>query len=240
MADPIFEHPRLAAIYDSLEPERADLELYHALVTELGAQSVLDVGCGTGTFACSLAERGLSVTGLDPARASLEVARRKCGETVRWIRGEVAALPRLQVDLATMTGNVAQVFLEDDNWDSVLRTIRESLRSDGHFIFESRDPAKKAWLRWTRQQTFRRVAIPGGDVQTWTDLLEVRDQFVSFRTMFVFERDGAVLASDSTLRFRERDQLADSIERAGMGVRNIRDAPDRPGLEFVFIASASP
>jgi len=26
MADPIFEHPRLAAIYDALDPDRSDLE----------------------------------------------------------------------------------------------------------------------------------------------------------------------------------------------------------------------
>src|SRR5215472_13160849 len=55
MADSIFEHPRLAQIYDALEPERPDLELYVGLVSELGARSVLDVGCGTGTFACLLA-----------------------------------------------------------------------------------------------------------------------------------------------------------------------------------------
>jgi 2-polyprenyl-3-methyl-5-hydroxy-6-metoxy-1,4-benzoquinol methylase len=38
---------------------------------------VLDVGCGTGCLAVLLAERGLSVVGLDPAEASLEVAASK-------------------------------------------------------------------------------------------------------------------------------------------------------------------
>jgi len=28
MADPIFEHPRLAAIYDALDPDRSDLDVY--------------------------------------------------------------------------------------------------------------------------------------------------------------------------------------------------------------------
>lgn len=108
--DNAFADPRLAALYDPLDPDRGDLDGYAAIADEFGARSVLDIGCGTGTFACLLAERGLAVTGLDPAAASLELARRKPGaERVQWIHGHGGDLPPLQVDLATMTGNVAQV-----------------------------------------------------------------------------------------------------------------------------------
>jgi hypothetical protein len=36
MADEIFEHPRLAAIYDPLDPDRSDLDVYVAIAEELG------------------------------------------------------------------------------------------------------------------------------------------------------------------------------------------------------------
>ena len=77
MPDAIFEEPRLAQIYDPLDPDRRDLEVYAAVAAEFGARSVLDIGCGTGTFACLLADRGFTVTGVDPARASLDVAKSK-------------------------------------------------------------------------------------------------------------------------------------------------------------------
>jgi predicted RNA methylase len=55
VADAIFEERRLAAIYDAIDNDRSDLAAYAALVDDLGAHVVLDVGCGTGTFACQLA-----------------------------------------------------------------------------------------------------------------------------------------------------------------------------------------
>src|SRR5438105_4079109 len=105
--DNIFEHPRLAAIYDALEADRSDLDVYVGIAEELGARRVLDVGCGTGTFAILLANRGFEVTGVDPALAMLDVARAKPGgDRVCWIHGDATSLPRMQVELATMTGYV--------------------------------------------------------------------------------------------------------------------------------------
>ena len=241
MPDAIFAEPRLAEIYDPRDPDRSDLDVYAAMAAEWGAQSVLDVGCGTGTLACLLARRGVQVTGLDPAAASLAVARRKPGaDRVRWLHGGVtalSALPALEADLATMTGNVAQVFVTGQEWAATLAAVRQALRPGGRLVFESRDPAQQAWLEWNRDQTYRRVVIPGtGPVQTWTDLTRAEGNLVSFRMTFVFEHDGAVLTSDSTLRFRSRSELADSLASAGLTVEEVRDAPDRPGREFVFVA----
>jgi SAM-dependent methyltransferase len=238
MADAHFEERRLAEVYDPLDPDRSDLDAYLAIVDEFDARSVLDIGCGTGTFACVLARRGIKVTGVDPAGASLDVARAKPGaDTVRWLHGDASALPPMQVNLAVMTGNVAQVFLTDAEWASTLRGAYAALRPGGRLVFETRDPARKAWLEWNRQDSEARTEIPGvGEVQTWVEVTDVSGDLVSFRSTIAFLRDGDVLTSDSTLRFRSRVEVEDSLAAAGFVTVEVRDAPDRPGRELVFIA----
>ena len=237
--DEKFANPQLARLQDPLEGERQDLEAYMAIARELSARSVLDVGCGTGTFACRLATEGLDVVGVDPATASLGIALAKPGaDRVRWIEGDATTLPPLAVDLATMTGNVAQVFLTDEDWVAALRCIRQALNPSGHLVFEVRDPARCAWEDWNRTQSFTRTEIPDvGAVESWVEVTDVSLPRISFRWTYRFERDGAVLTSNSTLCFRERIEIASSLERAGFHVVDVRDAPDRPGRELVFVAA---
>ena len=238
MADAIFEDPRLARVYDPLDPDRSDLDVYVALAEELGARSVLDIGCGTGTFACMLAQRGLDVTAVDPARASLDVARANPGaQAVRWLHGDATSLPPLRVDAAFMTGNVAQVFLTDDDWAATLRGTRAAMRPGGVLVFETRDPARRAWEEWTPELTRTIVDVPDvGVVESWAEVIEVSGELVTFRSMISFRRDDVVVESVSTLRFRDRRQVEASLAREGFQLTEVRDAPDRPGREFVFLA----
>jgi len=52
----------------------------------------------------------------------------------------------------------------------------------------------------------------------------------------VFASDGETLTSESTLRFRGRDEVHEQLDEHGSVVDEVRDAPDRPGRELVFIA----
>jgi len=238
VADAIFEDPRLAQVYDPLDPDRSDLDVYAAIASELKARAVLDVGCGTGTFACLLAQHGFDVTGVDPAKASLDVARSKpYADLVHWVLGDITALPPLSVDAAFMTGNVAQVFLTDEDWSATLRGVREALRSGGWLVFETRDPSRRAWQDWTPELTRTVVDVPGiGLVESWENVIDVSGELVTFRSVTAFHAEDLVLESTSTLRFRDRDAVEASLAGAGYRLHEVRDAPDRPGRELVFIA----
>lgn len=238
MADDCFAHPRLAAIYDPLDPDRGDLDAYLRIAEEFEARRVLDIGCGTGVFALLLADRGIEVVGVDPALASIDVARAKPGsERVRWICGDATDLPPLRVDLVTMTANVAQAVADPRVWHRTLQGAYAALRPGGHLVFETRDPAGRAWEEWTREDSYRVTEIAGvGPVESWVQLTEVNLPLVTFRWTYVFAADGQTLTSDSTLRFREREEVERDLLAHGFVEEEIREAPDRPGREFVFLA----
>lgn len=236
MPDRLFADPVLAAIYDEIDHDRSDLGHYESLITELGAIEVIDIGCGTGTLACRLAVRGLTVTGIDPAGASLDVARAKpSGPLVTWMHGVASDLPPLEADLAVMTGNVAQVFVSDEAWLTNLAGVQAALRPGGHLVFETRDPNHRVWDEWrTQPGSVRQTSA--GPVDYSIEVTAVDLPLVSFRLTYRFHDTGLVRTSDSTLRFRHRSEVEQSLSTAGFDVVDVRDAPDRPGRELVFIA----
>jgi SAM-dependent methyltransferase len=238
--DALFAHPRLAAVYDTFDGDRPDLTAYLRIVEELDAHHVLDIGCGTGCFALLLTRAGHRVTGVDPAEASLAVARGKSGaDAVTWLHGDATVLPPVEADVAVMTGNVAQVFLTDEDWTATLHGIRGALREGGHLVFETRRPDRRAWEEWAADTCPVVREVPRiGRVRRRTEVTDVSLPYVSFRHDYTFA-DGERLTSDSTLRFRSREEVEESLRATGFTTLDVRQAPDRPGREYVFLAQRS-
>lgn len=259
MATPKPELQLLIDLYDPLDPDRTDLVAYLAMTEEFGARSVVDLGCGTGVLAMLMAEQGLEVVGIDPSLESLIVAQRNdpparvisihgeersvplLADRVTWIHGVAQDLPDLQVDLVVCTGNaMQQAFLHDADWAELLGAVHRVLKPGGRFIFETRDPAVRAWEVWNPVESRDRFEVPGyGPITVWNEVTEVTESpiTVTFRGTLVFEESGTtVISGPETLRFREQDEITTHLTAAGFEVDDIRDAPDRPDREWVFIA----
>ena len=238
-----YSHPRLAATYDAENAGRDDIEFYIALARELGARDVSDVGCGTGVLACELAAAGCAVTGVDPAAAMLSIARsRPGGERVRWIHSDASDLPAASADLLVMTGHVAQVFVEDADWDELLAQARRIVRPGGHLAFETRNPAVESWRGWTREASFGTFRLPDGSTfDSWVQTTDATHDRVTFDAHSLFAADGRELVSRSTLRFRNRDEVASSLDGAGFTVQTVYGDWDRSPAspsspELIFVA----
>lgn len=208
-----YADPRLAVFYDQLNPWGSDNDFYLDLV--MSAESVLDVGCGTGAILQRARTSGHTgrLVGLDPAAAMLDQAR-ACAD-VDWILGDLRAVSfRHEFDLIIMTGHVFQVFLTDDEIVAVLTAVRTALADGGRFAFETRNPRLRPWEKWTNKAE---VIAADGTVVTAanTNPRPVDGSIVELVGKFsspAWERD---VLCPSRLRFVEVETLDAMLSEAG-------------------------
>lgn len=217
-----YTDPRLVVLYDIENTRGADTDFYLGLASEMNAQTIVDLGCGTGQITVELALDGRRVIGVDPAAGMLEIARRKPGaEQVTWIEGDSSALGTPEADLVIMTGNVAQVFLDDAKWRATLHDIYRALRPGGILAFESRNPDDRAWERWTPESTHEEFDSPNGPMECWLEVVSVKDNRVQMVGHNVFKSTGEVVTGADELVFRSRSALAQSLNEAGFIVDHV-------------------
>jgi SAM-dependent methyltransferase len=163
----------------------------------------------------SLARPDRAVIGVDPSRVMLDYARRQPGsEAVTWIDGDASALPGDgAADLAICTGN-AIMHVSPDDVPATLAALAAALRPGGTLSFESRNPAGRAWERWTPEATYSERVVRLGHLLEWLEVTEVRDGRVVFDAHNVFP-DGHDRVYSSTLYFRTAEQFHRALGLAG-------------------------
>jgi SAM-dependent methyltransferase len=209
-------------LYDLENPRGRDTDFYVDLATELDARTIVDLGCGTGLLTCELAVDGRRVIGVDPSSAMLrEAARRQNAGAVKWVEGDATALGEAGADLVVMTGNVAQVFLDDADWMATLSAAKAALRPGGRLAFECRNPDDQPWRRWTRRASYHEIDSPYGLIQAWLEVTRVVNGRVRFEHYYVFTDTGDVVTAGSELRFRGLPDLTHTLEKAGFSVEHV-------------------
>jgi 2-polyprenyl-3-methyl-5-hydroxy-6-metoxy-1,4-benzoquinol methylase len=218
-AEEVFEEEFFASLYDSVNPWSASDDFYAGQAIENGGP-VLDLGCGTGMLACSLAARNLNVTGVDPSKAMLRIARtRPGGDKVNWIQSDGQSL-RLQqrFNFIYMTGHAFQQLLTDDDAVGLLRVAAEHLNSDGRFVFETRNPAAQAWLRWIPEHSARTVESPThGRVSLFYDAqADPASGFVTIAEHYHLLDHGVTRVGRNRIRFVDQQHLSRLLATAGL------------------------
>jgi ubiquinone/menaquinone biosynthesis C-methylase UbiE len=216
--DHLFSDVRLAALYDLFCAERKDFDFYLELV--MAANSVLDVGCGTGKLLHQAREAGHSgrLCGLDPAAGMLEQARGR--SDIEWVLGDLtSARWNREFDLVVMTGHAFQVFVEDDDLHLALAAIRSALTDRGRFAFETRNPLAREWERWTPANAAE-VTDNDGTVVRMSRSVQtpVVGDVVSFSHTFTSSNWHDPQVSRSTLRFIDVGTLSSFLSDAGFEV----------------------
>lgn len=165
-----------------------------------GTETVLDAGCGTGALAFALASHVAEVVGVDTREDYLEAGRGAAPENVRFLEGDVTALPfgYASFDLACCHRVLHHVRRPELAVSELARVTRAGGRV---FIVDqlgSVDPLRTLELdrfERLRDATHQRL-LPDGDVRGYLDA-----------------NDLVLLTSEVT---RERVDLEQRLELAGM------------------------
>lgn len=103
-------------------------------------ERVLDVACGEGSFATSIAEEGFDVTGIDASESMIEIARQTAAELDADPDFHVMDAQDLDLsatfDVVTCWFDSINHLLEIDDVAAVFERVYASLEDDGLFVFD--------------------------------------------------------------------------------------------------------
>jgi len=134
----VADYDRFAPFYDRVMGDRtAEVDRIRTYISKHhpGAQSLLELGCGTGALLAGLAA-DLSVTGIDRSPEMLSVAARTV-PAARLVQADITAfaLPA-RFDVVMCMFDTLNHVTTVDGWNSLFRCAHEHLSDGGLFIFD--------------------------------------------------------------------------------------------------------
>lgn len=141
-------YTQLAHLYDWIGVESFNDSLFEALITETKAYGiqppgpVLDMGCGTGTLACKLAQAGWHVTGIDLSETMLAIAREKAhdaglSDRITFLQGDMRAFtPDQTYTLVLSTYDSLNHLLTPIELEQTLTMMGQALAKGGLLVFD--------------------------------------------------------------------------------------------------------
>lgn len=211
----------LASSYDGLMADGAYRKRANhlaSLLKKCGAQTVLDLACGTGTISCLLAEKGFDVIATDASEEMLTQAAAKAQSLDHPPFFLCQSMPRLRliepVDAVVSTLDSLNYLTRTGDLKETFRRVFKWLKPGGSFFFDVNTPYK-----------LRRM-----DSQLYTD--ETEDSFCVWRTFFSEKQQVCTYQVDL---FRQRpdgawDRSFEEHRERAWSERELRTALDEAGL----------
>ncbi len=226
----------LAASYDGLMADgayrrRAAFLARRLRKSPIPVETVLDLGCGTGTVACLLAERGYGVVAADGSEEMLTQAAAKAAELDRPPLFLHQAMPRLRlarpVDAAVSTLDSLNYLTAERDLRETFRRVRRWLKPGGLFLFDVNTPYK---LRRMDGQLY--MDETEESLCAWRTFFSEKRQVCTYQVdLFRLRPDGAW--DRSFEEHRERAWTEEALRRylAEAGFASVRltgDLTDKP------------
>lgn len=138
------DYDAFAAAYDADNENNAWNALYErpavlSLMGEVNGLRVLDAGCGSGSHAAALVERGAILTGIDASRGLLEIAQRRLDGRAQLLRADLnEPLPFEDGAFDVILASLVMHYLAD--WSPALREFNRVLCAGGRLVISTHHP----------------------------------------------------------------------------------------------------
>ena len=224
-----YTDPRLVQLYDLENVWGPDDDFGLELADELGARVIVDLRCRYRLLTRALAVGGRRVIGVDPSPAMLAVARNGPNASkVQWIQGDASTLEAIGADLALMTGNMAQVFLDDEAWESTCGPSILPFGRGGRLAFTAAIPVPGSGRGGLREHTPAAGDAHRAGRDLWIEVVAAERGRVRLEGHNRFLDTGELIVAPSSLRFGSAAEIARSLEETGFVVEQM-SGDWRPG-----------
>ena len=225
-------YDRWADYYDLLDADRAPFIAFYNSLVNLDTQTVLELGCGTGTISIAMAghlaqlrgtRQGARLVGVDGSEGMLRVARsRDAG--IEWLFGDIRTPPvKGPFDFVFCCFNTLQHLLLDQDLVQAFVAARELLSPSGVYAFDIYQPSA-SWLAAEQPDRLARSVVdPDGR------RLEIREDMRYDASTRIVDLDWKLVEADrpaqaplASTSYRLRQHFADDLMRhlaqAGLAV----------------------
>ena len=183
-------------------------------------KTIMDIACGTGTFAIEMAKQGLQVTGVDISTQMLSIAKQKAKEEkvkIEWLHQDMVKLTsHKKFDMATSWFDSMNYVLDGKDLQTVFLNVSKVLANDGYFLFDmnTRYGLIKSWNRY-----------PSYVQQDKANCFEVHQPSYDYETNIASMKiTGFIKEGDSWKRIQEIHK------EKGYSLQEIREAFGRAGF----------
>jgi ubiquinone/menaquinone biosynthesis C-methylase UbiE len=215
---------------------------YSDKLKKYNAESVVELGCGTGSLASRFTANGFDYTGLDLNKTMLDIAERK-SPGAKFIEADMRSfqLPGKKQACLIAGRTISYLITNQDVLDS-FNTIHRHLQTDGIVCFDNIDAAKFIPLIKNGKRVIHKAEFEGRKFHRESYWSVNGNQSWTFNWDSVyFEEDKKgglkkIAEDNSTVRCFTKDDLCLFLELCNFSVKEIEDRPSYAFDTFVIVA----
>ena len=181
---------------------------------------IADIGCGTGTMCSILSDRGYDMIGIDSSASMLNVAREKSeGKDILYLLQSMTEFELYgTVDVCLSLLDSVNYLTDDDDFDRLIKLVKNYLNPGGLFIFDINTPYKFENILADNIYTYENEKV----FYTWENSFD--GKICEFYLNFFVENENGTYNRITEQHFErcyQIEELVDIIKNNGMTVVSV-------------------